>query len=523
MLKRFLSLYIFFIFCFMVLLGRIYYIAKKDYTTVMTRQSTRTITVGEKRGEIYDRNFSPLVNTENKLLAVVTPCVGSYEYLKGKIDEAYLNEKIKNASPFITEVDEEINNEFIRTFSVPVRYTDEQTATHLIGYTDNSGKSGVTGIEKAFNSYLTENSGKLTVSFQVDAVGRVLAGMDKYIDDKGFSSKAGIVLTIDKTIQSIAEKALKNSKIKSGAVIVMKAHTGEIYALASVPSYNPTNVADSLLAENSPFVNKALTSYSIGSIFKPLVAAAALENNISTELIYECKGEIKIGDSIFKCYNNKSHGKINMQDALSVSCNTYFINLISKVDVDFLLKLCKDTGLGSRFTLAPGLGSSAGVLPTRESLNIKGNLANFAFGQGDLLASPLQIASVYHTLATGNFLAPRLVLGFTNYMGLMTKIPSEGAIKLLSDKTVNKLQQLLSVSAKNNGCNQSLFKIAGKTGTAQSGVYLDSKEILRTWFAGFFPAENPNYVVVILNENGSSGYADCSPVFREIAENIVLR
>jgi penicillin-binding protein 2 len=347
--------------------------------------------------------------------------------------------------------------------------------------------------------------------------------MDKYIDDKGFSSKAGIVLTIDKTIQSIAEKALKNSKIKSGAVIVMKAHTGEIYALASEPSYNPTNVADSLLAENSPFVNKALTSYSIGSIFKPLVAAAALENNISTELIYECKGEIKIGDSIFKCYNNKSHGKINMQDALSVSCNTYFINLISKVDVDFLLKLCKDTGLGSRFTLAPGLGSSAGVLPTRESLNIKGNLANFAFGQGDLLASPLQIASVYHTLATGNFLAPRLVLGFTNYMGLMTKIPSEGAIKLLSDKTVNKLQQLLSVSAKNNGCNQSLFKIAGKTGTAQSGVYLDSKEILRTWFAGFFPAENPNYVVVILNENGSSGYADCSPVFREIAENIVLR
>ena len=106
MLKRFLSLYIFFIFSFMVLLGRIYYIAKTDYTEVTSRQGTRTVTVGEKRGEIYDRNYSPLVGAEKKLLAVVTPCVASYEYLKGIIDEAYLREKIENGSPFISDVSE---------------------------------------------------------------------------------------------------------------------------------------------------------------------------------------------------------------------------------------------------------------------------------------------------------------------------------------------------------------------------------------------------------------------------------
>ena len=523
MLKRFLSLYIFFIFAFMVLLGRIYYIAKKDYTAVTTRQSTRTVTVGEKRGEIYDRNLTALVASEKKLLAVVTPCVGSYEYLKGKVDESYLREKIENASPFIIETDEEINNEFIRTFSVAQRYSDNQTAVHLIGYTDSSGKAGVTGIEKAFNSYLSENSGKLTVSFQVDAVGRVLAGMDKYIDDMGFSSKAGVVLTIDKTIQEIAENALKNSRIKSGAVIVMKAHTGEIYAMASTPTYNPNNVADSLLRENSPLVNKALMSYSVGSIFKPLVAATALENGISPDLKYECKGEITVGDRVFKCYNNKSHGKIDMQQALSVSCNTYFINLISQVDIDLLLKLCQDTGLAAKLTLAPGLSASAGTLPTKESLKLKGNLANFAFGQGDFLASPLQIASVYHALSTGNAVKPRLVLGLTNSMGLMTKEPTDSAVKVLSDKTVVKLREMLSVTAKDNGCDISLFKAAGKTGTAQSGIFSDDKEILRTWFAGFFPAENPNYIVVILNENGKSGYSDCSPVFKEIAEKTVLR
>ncbi len=507
----------------MVLLGRIYYIAKKDYTAVTTRQSTRTVTVCEKRGEIYDRNFYPLVASENKLLAVVTPCVGSYEYLKGKVDETYLKEKIENASPFIVEVNEEINNEFIRTFSVPLRYSAEQSAVHLIGYTDSSGKAGVTGIEKAFNSYLSENSGKLTVSFQVDAVGRVLAGMDKYIDDIGFSSKAGVVLTVDKSIQEIAENALRNSKINSGAVIVVKAHTGEIYAMASVPTYDPNNVADSLFAENSPFVNKALMSYSVGSIFKPLVAATALENGISPKLKYECKGEITVGDRVFKCYNNKAHGKINMQEALSVSCNTYFINLVSKIDVDLHLKLCKDMGLGNKLTLAPDFACASGTLPTKESLSLKGNLANFAFGQGDILASPLQIASVYHTLATGNVIKPQLVMGFTNYMGLMTKEPADSAVKVLSDKTVIKLRQMLSDVAKDNGCDLSLFKVAGKTGTAQSGVFSGEKEILRTWFAGFFPAENPNYIVIVLNENGKSGYSDCSPVFREIAENIVLR
>lgn len=523
MLKRFLSLYIFFIFSFMVLLGRIYYIAKKDYTAVMTRQGTRTVTVGEKRGEIFDRNYAPLVGEEKKLLAVVTPCAGSYELLKGKVDETYLREKIEGASPFIIETDEEINNELMRTFSVPQRYSSNPLAVHIIGYTDSTGKTGVTGIEKAYNNYLTENSGKLSISFQVDAVGRVLAGMDKYISDDNFTSKAGVVLSIDKNIQKITEDALADSSIESGAAIVMKTHSGEILAIASVPEYDPNDVAKSLFQKGSPFVNKALMSYSVGSIFKPVVAAAALENGITPDFQYECKGKIQIGDKTFRCYNNKKHGKLDMTSALSESCNTYFINLIFNTDIDFLLRLCTLTGLGKQIPIANGIASSAGSLPTRQNLNLKGNLANFAFGQGELLASPLQIASVYHTLATGNVVAPKLVMGLTNNMGLMTKEPESSPNKVLSDSTVVKLRKMLSKVAKSNGCNHYLFKAAGKTGTAQSGIFNNEKETLRTWFAGFFPADNPNYIVVVLNENGKSGYSDCSPVFRDIAEKIVLR
>ena len=500
----------------MVLLGRIYFIAQTDYTKVSTRQSTRTVTVGEKRGEIFDRNFTPLVNAQKKLLAVVTPCVASYEYLKGKADDAYLREKIKNGSPFIIEIEEEISTEFIRTFEVTDRYTADPLAVHIIGYTDYSGKIGLTGIESSFDNYLSKNSGKLTVSFQVDAVGRVLAGMDKYINDENFTSQAGVVLTIDKEIQQITEKALTESKIRSGSAIVMSAHSGDILALASVPEYDPKNVADSLAAENSPFVNKALMSYSVGSIFKPVVAACALENGISPLLEYECKGEIKVGDKIFKCYNNKCHGKINMTEALTVSCNTYFINLIMKVDLDLLMKLCTDMGLGQNITLASKIKSSAGTLPTKKSLEIKGNLANFAFGQGDFSATPLQIVSVYHTLSTGNAVAPKLVFGLTNYMGLMTKEPSLPQRKVLSDKTVLNLKNMLSAV----GESYSLENSAGKTGTAQSGIYTDEKETLRTWLAGYYPSENPRYIIVIMNENGSSGTADCVPVFRSLVKGI---
>ena len=523
MLKRFLSLYIFFILCFMVLLVRIYYIAKTDYSEVTVRQSTRTVTVGEKRGEIYDRNYSPLVGAEKKLLAVVTPCAASYEYLKGKVDENYLREKIENGSPFTLEVDKEINNEFIRTFSVANRYGSDPLAVHLIGYTDASGKVGVTGIEKSYNGYLSENSGKLTVSFQVDAVGRVLAGMDKYINDNNFTSKAGVVLTVDKAIQKIAEDALDESRIKSGAVLVMKVHSGEILAIASIPEYDPNNVAESLKAENSPFVNKALMSYSVGSIFKPIVTATALENGISPDFEFECEGEIRVGDKIFRCYDNKAHGKVDMTKALMVSCNCYFINLISHIDIDFMLKLCKNMGIGTEIILAPSIKSSAGALPLRENLDIKGNLANLAFGQGELLASPLQIASAYHALATGNVIAPKLVMGFTNYMGLMTKEPESTPMKVLSDETVIKLRQMLGAVSYNSASKSSLMKTAGKTGTAQSGTYNSDKEILRTWFAGFFPANNPNYVVIVMDENGVGGNADCAPVFKAIAEGIVLR
>ena len=348
--------------------------------------------------------------------------------------------------------------------------------------------------------------------------------MDKYINDDNFNSQAGLVLAIDKDIQLITENALRNSTVRSGCAVVMQVNSGEIVALASVPTYDPDNVAEALYEENSPLINKALQQYSVGSVFKPLVAATALENGIDPMAEYECSGSCTVGDKTFSCYNSTAHGVVNMQSALEKSCNCYFIDLIMKADVEYLIKLCNDIGIGKADTIAEGIKTSAGVLPDAELLKIKGELANFAFGQGCLMMTPVQMLKMYHTLATGNLISPTVIYGTMDSSGNVERSPSAVPQKLLTDGTVKRMRQMLfSVTENGNAFNakSDIISLAGKTGTAQSGIYKNGQEICRTWFAGFFPAEAPEYIVVVMNENGMGGNSDCGPVFKEICEAIV--
>lgn len=522
--KRTISLFVFFCVCFTGLMLRIGSINFSEYSLAGSSRSQRTVTIGTSRGKIYDRNLKKLVDEKSNLIAAVTPAIGSGEYLDFMSDMDSFDDKIQNGFPFTVQVENEISNDFIRTFSVPVRYSENQSAVHLIGYLGSDGKSGVTGIEKAYNGFLKENSGSLSVSFDVDAKGRVLAGMDKYINDNNFNSQAGLVLTIDKEIQKLCEEALAESRIESGCSVVMQADTGEILAMTSVPVFDPYNVQLSLFEENSPLINKALQQYSVGSVFKPLICAVALENGITPDYEFECSGSYTLGDEVFCCYNSTAHGVVNMQTALEKSCNCYFIELMMKIDADYLLKLCADIGIGEADSIADGIRTSPGALPERESLEVKGNLANLAFGQGSLLMTPVQMAKMYHVLATGNVVAPTVIYGVADASGLVTRKNASVPQKLLTDGTVLKLRQMLqSVTDNGNAYNakSDAVSLSGKTGTAQSGMFIDGNEICRTWFAGFFPSQNPGYIVIVLNEQGESGNSDCAPVFKRICEGIV--
>lgn len=111
-------------------------------------------------------------------------------------------------------------------------------------------------------------------------------------------------------------------------------------------------------------------------------------------------------------------------------------------------------------------------------------------------------------------------------MGLMSKEQGNTSLKLLSDNTVLKMREMLKYvvyEGKAQNAKSELLSLAGKTGTAQSGIFKNGKEICRTWFAGFFPADNPHYIVVVMNEDGEGGNSDCAGVFKTICENMVLK
>lgn len=521
--KRILSLYMLFTACFMAILVRIVYINFSTYSTAGESQATRTVIVGTSRGKIYDRKGALLVDESERLAAAVTPVATAKNQLERIFAGEGLQEKIEKGYPFVASVKKEINSDLIRTFRVPTRYYEGSLACHTVGYIDYSSK-GISGVEKAYNKLLAEYSGKLSVSFEVDALGRVLAGMDKTVKNDNFNCVGGVVLTLDKELQRLTEKALKESDIESGCAIVMDAESQELLAVASVPDFDRNNVEAYLDTENSPLVNKALESYSAGSVFKSIIAAYALENSVDESLSYECKGTVTIGDKEFSCPGGKAHGELDMSGALQQSCNLWFINLIDKLDREGLLNFCRDMGFGRSIKLCDGIESQTGLLPDEIGLSIDAGRANFSFGQGDLLVTPLQIAKAYCTIATGFESEPELIYGFCDADGTIQRAEAGRRNRLLSEATVEKMRQLLfDVTEKGIATNakSEIINIAGKTGTAESGILDENgEEIFRTWFAGFYPYDEPQYVVVVMNEDGAGGNTDCAPVVRDICEEI---
>lgn len=509
--------------CFMAILVRIVYINFSTYASAGENQSSRTVVIGTSRGKIYDRKGALLVDETERLVAAVTPVASAKNQLESIFSGDGLQEKIEKGYPFVASVKREVNTELIKTFHVPMRYYNGSLACHTVGYTDYSS-TGVCGVEKAYDKLLSQYSGKLSVTFEVDALGRVLAGMDKTVRNDNFNSKGGVVLTLDKEIQKITEAALEESGITSGCAIVADANTQEILALASVPTFDRNNVNESLDSENSPLVNKALESYSAGSVFKSVIAAYALESGISEELTYECEGTVTIGDKEFSCPSGKAHGRLDMSGALQNSCNLWFINLTDMLDKKGLLNFCRDLGFGRSITLCEGMASQPGLLPDEIGLSIDGNRANFSFGQGDLLVTPLQLAKAYCTIATGFESEPKLIYGFADLQGKINREASGRRNRLLSESTVEKMRRLLyDVTEKGIATNvrSESVSIAGKTGTAESGIFTESGEqIYRTWYAGFYPYNEPQYVVVVMNENGAGGNVDCAPVVRSVCEEL---
>ncbi|MCI8622048.1 MAG: penicillin-binding protein 2 [Provencibacterium sp.] len=526
MLKRMTVLYASILCLAATLFFRIYYLTSGEaLSTAAKTQSSYTLEVLHERGTIYDSRFQRLTNQGERYLAAVMPCPQALSALSEKLAgerRTQMIESFQNNRPFLIEVpNDKIYAYGVDVFTAYNRYSEDQLAAHIVGHLQDG--VGAYGIEKAYDAILSSCGSQVEVSYTVDAHAAPLSNVPPVIREE--RSEEGVVLTLDLDIQRAAEE-VASYYIHRGAVVVMDVSNGDIKASVSLPDFDPNHVADALQAEGNPFINRVNSAYNVGSTFKLLTAACALDHGVSENLGYECVGAIEIAGVRFRCHKIAGHSWLTMQRALEQSCNPYFINLGQKLDPADLLELCGAVGLARQTKLAPQLLSAAGTLPDAEELASRAALANFSFGQGSLTATPLQIAQVISCIANGgNAVTPRLVAGATtDGLTLSDENPNVSPVQVISPQTAAVLRRMM-VSTVEQGSGTAakpdFGSAGGKTASAQTGVYSEEgKEIVHAWFSGFYPAQNPRYAIVVLNENGNSGGAVAAPVFRGIANAI---
>lgn len=482
MSKRFVSICVAFALIFAGMTGRIAYISLAKTYQVDDTYNSFTLDIGTLYTTIYDRKGQKLNNNSSSYIAVIRPNEKSLSELEKLFDQSEIEEITKELAkgyPVLRTVDKKVDTKYIRILEKKDSRCD--VAYHLL----NSETGGL-------ESYVSKEIGSLSVNFSVDALGHLLTGDEGEIINNNYDSTDGIIISLDRDIQKIAEEA--SVSINKGAVVVLDSDTSQI--LASV-------------SRGEDYLNRAISPYAVGSVFKLVVCACAIENNINP--MYNCTSSITVNDTKFSCQNNHSHGLQNMKSALANSCNCYFVNLALKLGGEKLRKTALSLGFGSDFSIYNDWVLSSGYFPTNETLLSKGQLALIGFGQGQLTDSSLHFASAVACIANGG-----------NYYTPTLDIKDVTENRVISEDTAKILRSYMKYVVTNGTGGSADYKgeTAGKTATAQSGKYVNDKEILNTWFAGFYPYNDPKYAIVVMCENGTSGSEDCGPVFRTIVENL---
>ncbi len=373
--------------------------------------------------------------------------------------------------------------------------------SHVIGYSYR--EYGKTGLELKYNRELLGINENLTINQIKEMV----------LDEKKGNS---LKLTIDHGLQEKSRQLLKGRK---GAIISMNPKTGEVYSMVSSPDYNVSKLreewGDISISEERPLLNRATQGlYEPGSAFKILTAASILENGIDTS--YNCKGSVVIDGYEFNDYNKTKHGKIDLKEALTKSCNTYFVKKADELGKDKLGQTADKFMINREIPF--DLPTENSRFNYKEDLE-KTEIAASGIGQGKLLLTPFNMTLISGAIANnGIMMEPILVKEILDPEGKQIKInsPKELSMSMDSNNANQLTQMMVSVVENGTGKNAKIngVSVAGKTGTAenQSGKN-------HAWFTGFAPAENPEIVVtVLLESDGGFGGSESAPIARELID-----
>lgn len=389
---------------------------------------------------------------------------------------------------------------------------DNPLAWHILGQAGS-------GLEGTYRQLLRSNR-------QSHQIFSVVDGMQKSIPGIGFRIKnprnaTGLVLTLDLQIQKIVEQVMDREKF-AGAVVILNVQTGEILAMASRPMVNLHRLNESLTSKELPFLDRAVSAYPPGSIFKLVILSAGLDcGKLTPDQLFFDPGYYQIGSQKWLCTSSSGHGhqQITLKDALAYSCNTVFIETAIHLGAQTILAYADRFGLGMPCNV--GLrNESWGELPAGVGLS-PGEQANLALGQQNVSATPLQIAGLIQTIANNGIRKkPYLVKGYLDEYRHFINLTSEKTEYVLKSSTAAVVRDMMSAVTQYGTGTEAQLEVgsAGKTGTAQIG----NEEIMQdhAWFAGYAPSQNPHYAAVVFCEKGISGGKTAAPIFKEIMERV---
>lgn len=509
------------------MLCRVFWVCTNtEYAQTASAQAEYEVPLPGSRGDFYDCNGKKLTGIQEKWYALCVPGETGYTELFPYLsyeNQSTLYERRNSAVPFLIEVDRGLSSQGVYCYCSAKRYLEPPIAVQMIGYLDGEDR-GVTGLERAFDDLLSQlDNGVLQCA--VTAQGTLIEESELRISTADKENATGVQLTLDANIQRLCE-GIAQGTMEKGCILVMNTESGALLASVSVPEFDPYHVEKSIEADDTSLINRPLAAYNAGSVFKIVVAAAALEQDVDW-YTWDCEGSTEVAGQTYRCAQSRAHGMVNLRQALEESCNCYFVHLGQLVGSQVLLDVAKAFGFGESTALAGGLKSNAGNLPSREFLENEGQLAMFSFGQGELLVTPLQISVMTNAIANGGeSVTPVIVKGVRTKEADFVPTANTGQTKrVCSSRTADLLRKML-VSVVEEGIGGDAMPkeggAGGKTGTAQTGQYSEGDELLNYWFTGFYPAEEPRYTITVLQDGVLEPQTSSAAIFAQVADGLYV-
>jgi cell division protein FtsI (penicillin-binding protein 3) len=508
------------------------------------RQQTKLEDIKADRGLIYDRNNILLVYNQNDVsfyvdLRMATEkskreIADKFSSLFGKSKSYYMN--LMNPKGKNVCIEKKVPGEEalpLKNFKVtglfsqedPTRvYQYDNLASHVLGYV-NSDYTGVNGVEESLNSLLKGDNGKRLV--ERDAVGDMITVSEG--ETIPAHSGDNIYLTINKIYQNILEEELKKGvetyKGTSATGIIMNPNNGEILALANIDDYDPQDYWKYTDAQRR---DRALTdTYEPGSTFKGISLSALLNQNLVklTDVVSVDNGIYKLKGVYIK--DTHPFKYLTVRGVIEQSSNVGMSKLIQKIDDDTYYKYLRAFGFGN-YTSIDLPGEAKGTLKNPSDWSeITKEFMSFGYG---LSVTPLQLIVAYCAVINGGILyQPQIIKKEVDPDGTVIFEDNPKEVRRVISEHTSALMRNVLVSVVENGTGQnaklSYIKIGGKTGTSQkliNGSY--SSESYNSSFIGFFPADNPQIICLVLVNSpqiGRYGGSVAAPIFKNVAERII--